>query len=86
MVKKIFNVVFWVVIVGLLIVWITDFIMVKNEKDPIFCLSTKIHTYEDGKVTECVGLGYKVYNYERSSMSTAVQFSPFFIGMKTPEN
>lgn len=37
--------------------------------------------YDDGKTTECVGLGYNIYNYERKSI-TAVQFSPFFTKMK----
>ena len=81
-VKKIFDVVFWVIIVGLAIIWLTDFINVKANKDPIFCISQKTHTFDDGTVEECVGLGYKVYTYDRSSFSKGRQFGPFFIGMK----
>lgn len=81
-VKIILNVVFWVAIVGLMIVWLTDFIMTKNSKEPIFCISNKTHVFDDGTVEECTGLGYKIYNYDRSSMSDAVQFSPFFVKMK----
>ena len=80
--KKIFDVVFWIVIVGLAIIWITDFINVKNDKDPIFCISQKTHTFDGGTVEECVGLGYKVYDYNRTSLSYGRQFGPFFIGMK----
>ena len=56
--KKIFDVAFWIVIVGLAIVWITDFINIQNDKDPVFCISQKTHTFDDGTVGECVGLGY----------------------------
>ncbi len=80
--KKIFDVVFWVVIIGLAIIWVTDFINVQNDKDPIFCISQKTHTFDDGTVEECVGLGYKVYDYNRTSLSYGRQFGPFFIGMK----
>ncbi len=80
--KKIFDVVFWIVIIGLAIIWLTDFINVKNDKDPVFCISQKTHTFDDGTVEECVGLGYKVYTYDRSSFSKGRQFGPFFIGMR----
>lgn len=80
--KKIFDVVFWVVIIGLAIIWITDFVNVQNDKDPIFCISQKTHTFDDGTVEECVGLGYKVYDYNRTSLSSGRQFGPFFIGMR----
>lgn len=80
--KKIFDVVFWIVIIGLAIIWVTDFINVKNDKDPVFCISQKTHTFDDGTVEECIGLGYKVYNYNRDSFSKGRQFGPFFIGMR----
>lgn len=80
--KKIFDVVFWIVIIGLAIIWLTDFINVKNDKDPVFCISQRTHTFDDGTVEECVGLGYKVYTYDRSSFSKGRQFGPFFIGMR----
>ena len=81
-IKTIFNVIFWVAIIGLAAIWLTDFIKVQNEKGPMFCLSEKTHEFEDGTVDECVGLGYKVYTYNRESLKNARQFSPFFVGMK----
>ena len=81
-VKLILNIIFWVVIVALLGIWLTDFILVQQEKKPVFCLSEKTHTFDDGKVEECIGFGYKVYNYDRESINIKTQFSPFFIGMK----
>lgn len=80
--RKLFDWVFWIGITLLAIIWLTDFIKIQNEKDPVFCLSRKTHEFEDGTVEQCVGLGYNIYEYDRESLSNAVQFSPFFIGMK----
>lgn len=80
--KLVFNIIFWVGITVLAVIWLTDFIKIKNEKEPIFCLSEKTHKFDDGTVDECVGLGYKVYSYHRESLNNAYQFSPFFVGMK----
>ena len=80
--KIIFDVVFWVGITVLAIIWITDFVKVQNEEKPVFCLVQKTHEFDDGTVEECVGLGYKIYEYNRESLSNARQFSPFFVGMK----
>lgn len=79
--RIIFDVVFWTVIAVLAIVWLTDFIKVQNDKDPVFCISKKTHEFDDGVVNECVGLGYKIYNYDRDSID-ANQFGPLFIKMK----
>lgn len=82
MIKKILNVLFWVVIIALLGIWLTDFFMVQNEKKPIFCVKQNEIKYDDGTVNECWGLGYKVYEYHRKSINISTQFSPFFIGPK----
>ncbi len=79
--KLIFNIVFWVVLIGLAVIWGIEFLNVKNDKEPMFCLDKTIHEFSDGIVTECTGLGYKIYNYDRESIN-AVEFGPFFIGMK----
>lgn len=81
-IKIIWNIIFWGVVIVLAFVWIFDFIQVKNNKDPKFCIANKTHEFEDGKVEECIGLGYKVYNYDRTSLNIKTQFSPFFVGMK----
>lgn len=80
--KRIFDIVFWVLIISLAAIWLTDFFRVQNEKKPIFCLNEKTHEFDDGTVYECKGLGYKVYQYDRESINNAHQFSPFFVGMK----
>ena len=57
--RIIFDIVFWVVISILAIVWLTDFIKIQNGKEPVFCLAEKVHEFDDGTVDECIGLGYK---------------------------
>ena len=80
--KRIFDVIFWVAIILLAIIWITDFSRLQGEKEPMFCLSEKTHEFDDGTVYECKGLGYNIYQYDRESIDVRNQFSPFFIGMK----
>ena len=80
--KRIFDIVFWIAITCLAIIWITDFIKLQTEEEPVFCLSEKNHKFEDGTVYECKGLGYNIYKYDRESIDVKHQFSPFFIGMK----
>ena len=80
--KRIFDIVFWVAITCLAIIWITDFIKLQTEEEPVFCLSEQNHKFEDGTVYECKGLGYNIYKYDRESIDVKHQFSPFFIRMK----
>lgn len=80
--KLIFNIVFWVGITVLLAIWLTDFFLIQNDKKPKFCVKNEVLTYDDGTVDVCWGLGYKIYNYHRSSINISTQFSPFFIGPK----
>lgn len=77
-VKFIGSAIFWIVLGGLALVWVTDFVRVAREEKPIFCVKTVEHKYDDGKVTECIGLGYKVYNYDRKSFDKGVEFGPLF--------
>lgn len=80
--KIIFNFIFWAIILVLLFTWIMDYINVRNDKKPAYCIKNISHKFEDGTVDECVGLGYKVFTYNRDSMAKASEFVPFFIGMK----
>lgn len=79
---KIYTFIFWLLIIGLAAVWITDFIRVKNSETPVFCIKKTVETFDDGTVNVCNGAGYNVYEYNRKSINIKMQFSPFFIGMK----
>lgn len=84
-IKKIIDVIFWLALAILALIWIIDFINVNNEKEPVFCIKTEVHEYDDGQTVECTGLGYKIYNYNRASTGTGYEFGPFFIKMKDAE-
>lgn len=80
--KIIFNIIFWAAFAVVLFTWVVDYLNVRNNKEPNFCISKKTHTYDDGVVEECVGLGYKVYDYKRTSMTNGIEFVPFFVSMR----
>lgn len=80
--KTIGNVLFWVIIVCLFATWITDFVRTQKEEKPVFCVKKIEHKYDDGATDECIGLGYKVFTYNRKSIKLKRQFSPFFIKME----
>lgn len=81
-VKKIWNITFWTLFSALLFVWIFDFVRVRQDEKPVFVIKEVKHEYSDGITTEYVGLGYKVYKYDRASLKIDTQFSPFFVGIE----
>lgn len=82
MIKKILNVAFWVIFSVVFVIWVIDFVQTQRDKDPIFCLKKITHQYDDGTVDECVGLGYRIYNYNRSTLPSGVDFAPIFVKMR----
>ena len=85
MIKKILSFILMIVIIILSFIFIKDYVNVAKEKDPQFCLKEVVHEYEDGTVKECIGLGYKVYKYNRSSMPKGYHLGHFFIKMLEPK-
>lgn len=79
--RRVLDIIFWLAFAILALIWVVDFINVNNEKDPVFCIKNNVYEYSDGQTTECIGLGYKVYNYNRAS-EKGYEFGPFFIKMK----
>lgn len=76
-VSKIVNIVLWVVLLGWMGICLVDFYNVHQEKDPKFCISRETIKYDDGTVESCLGLGYKVYHYNRESFY-GIEFGPFW--------
>ena len=64
--KKVIARIFWIVVIAFMCLWTFEFYRVRNGKEPLFCLSNRIYTYVDGVTEECIGLGYKVYEYRRN--------------------
>ena len=81
-VRKTLNIIFWVAFAILAFIWIFDFFRVRTENDPVFCIRERTHQFDDGTVDECVGLGYKVYDYNREDTFDGIEFGPFFISMR----
>lgn len=82
MIKKIFNFIFWILIIGLMAIWLIDFYHVNKEEKPQFCLNTKenvevVNGENTFNVTKCSGLGYNIY-YSKNFHS----FQPFFINLE----
>ena len=76
-----------IVILSVIIIWMIcffiDYFRARQSKDPLFCLSENVKQYDDGNVYSCLGLGYKMYRYDRPSISTKLEFGPFFIQERT---
>lgn len=79
---RIFNVILTIVIFGIIGMAVIDFINVNQEKEPMFCIHEEWTQYDDGTVELCVGVGYKVYRYNRESIKGS-EFGPFWIEEKT---
>lgn len=78
LISKIIGLIIWLVVFAWAGILLYDYYNVNQEKEPKFCLKTEIFEYEDGSVTLCTGLGYKVYRYEREILN-AREFGPFWI-------
>lgn len=86
--KKALGIIFKIVSILLVIIWVyfvaSDYIKVQNGETPKYCLKEITKEYDDGTVYSCIGLGYKVFRYERESIN-AFEFGPFFIKEKLSE-
>lgn len=83
--KKIIDVLFWIIIIAWVGVCVTDYYNVQNKKDPMFCIKQGAKTYSDGTVKWCTGAGYKIYNYDRANFK-AYEYGPFWIEEKDNNN
>lgn len=75
-----------IIVLVIFVVWVfivfIDYFRTRQDEKPMFCISEKTYKYADGKTYECVGIGYKMYKYERDSIN-ATEFGPIFIEQKT---
>jgi hypothetical protein len=83
--SRILNIVLWLVLFAWMALVLVDFFKTREEKDPVFCwFNNKTTEYSNGTVTECMGLGYKVINYNREDFK-AIEFGPFWIQDRTAD-
>ena len=80
--KKVLVNILKILIILLVIMWICilflDYFNTHQGKEPKFCIKEETKVYDDGTVYICTGLGYKLYKYDRKSIS-AFEFGPFFL-------
>lgn len=84
MISRAINVLLWVILLAWMSACVWDFINVKTDKDPIFCINKTTTNYSDGTVDTCTGLGYKVFYYKRDSFKGR-EFGPFWKKDRTIE-
>ena len=82
MVKRVLNITFWVVFTIIFVIWLIDFIRVRTENDPIFCLNRQTIQIEGGTAEKCTGLGYRVIYYNSTTIGTGYEFGPFWIQVR----
>ena len=75
--SRIMNVFLWIVLFLWMGVCLIDFYKTHKEEEPIFCLKKETTKYEDGTVDSCLGLGYKIYHYNRKSFN-GIEYGPFW--------
>ncbi len=82
MIKKVLGLVIPVILLGWGYVFISEYFRIKDGKDAKYCIENKIHEYDDGSVSECVGIGYKVYYYDRPNIGIKTEFGAFWLKIR----
>ncbi len=83
--NKIMNIVLWVVLIAWMGICSIDFIRTKMDKAPIFTFKKSTSKYDDGTVDGYLGLGYRIYKYNRTSLS-GMEYGPFWIAEEQPKS
>ena len=66
--KKFISTLFWILVIAFMCLWTYEFYRIRNGYKPQFCIKEDLHIYADGTTEECIGLGYKVYTYDRYNL------------------
>ena len=82
MLRRVLNISFWVIFSIIFAIWLIDFIRVRTESDPIFCLSRETIEIEGGTAEKCTGLGYRVIHYNSDTIGIGYEFGPFWLRVR----
>ena len=74
---KILNVILWIIVFAWIAICLIDFYKTRKRQDPIFTFKHEVVKYDDGKVDSYLGLGYKIYNYQRKCFN-GIEYGPFW--------
>lgn len=83
-VGRIINIFVWIILIAWVGICLFDFYNTKTGKKPVFCLKKETTTYNDGYVNTCTGLGYKIFNYRRTSFN-GDEYGPFWSKDRTAD-
>ncbi len=75
--NKVMNVILWIVLIVWMIICLVDFFRTHQVKKPVFTFKHETVKYEDGTVDNYLGLGYRIYHYNRKCFN-GVEYSPFW--------
>ena len=75
--NKVMNVILWIVLIVWMAICLVDFFRTHQVKKPIFTFKHETTKYEDGSVDNYLGLGYRIYFYNRKCFN-GVEYSPFW--------
>ena len=81
---RIINIIVWIILLAWVGICLYDFYNTKTGKSPVFCLKKEETKYNDGYVKTCTGLGYKVFNYRRTSFN-GDEYGPFWSKDRTAD-
>ena len=79
MFRKILNIIFYILMTTLFLIWIIDYSNVILKKDPLFCVQYKKNKYDDGYTNICNGVGYKVIKYNRKSLTKGYTYGSLLL-------
>ncbi len=82
-IRTIIKIIILVVIIAWIGLFFIDYFRARNKQTPLICLKEETKEYEDGTVYSCTSLGYKMYVYNRKSISASMEFGPLFIKERT---
>ncbi len=87
--KKFIGRLFWIIVILLMCLWTFEFYRIRNGLDPMFTYKEDVKVYPDGVTTVKYGIGYKVYDYNRTDL-LGVEFVSMFAkertnGLETPK-
>ena len=81
-VKKILNLLLALAFLFWSYAFVSDCLRVNNGGRAKYCVKDTVYDQNDGSTEECLGLGYKVYYYNRSSVDIAKEIGPFWMAMR----
>ena len=66
--KKLLSRLFWIIVILLMCLWTFEFYRIRNGLNPVFTYKDELTVYPDGTTKVYYGIGYKIYEYNRTNL------------------